>query len=569
MKLWKGMTWKLRVIISVFVSVTLIISILVGTTYQYFRNKLAATNEKIAMMSFQQAERDLGEIISNVERVLGTLSMESAVWDFAADSYEDDLEKSVATKNIVEYFDEILQMDPGILGLAMVSGDGRVVVSTAKRSGTGISEKSAVLIGLMEKSQENYPFVNWSDSKEVAVPADDPLHILVKRPVLIGIRAVGEFENTDEDSYIIASVSENEIENSYKTLAYNGSQVFLLDGSGRIISSTNKELLGTQFVFQDTYHNIEYNLPFKDWKLVNVIDKAVYGMEGKLIQQFSLFGGIIALFFIFVIIVIWSRKYVRPIQSLMEQMEQVGKEQFDIDKPKRVGWLELDDLNETFYHTVQKLKGYIQKLKEVEQEKAKEELRTLQYQINPHFLYNSLNSIRWLAMMTNSVKVADSLVTLSKIIMPILRNPGFTWKLKEELSFVENYVKMMQIRYGSYVEYSVECPEELYEEDFPRFILQPVVENCFVHGSNDIENKEISLVVEKNDGFLVAVRNSDAVIEPEKVNRINEALRNGEEFGKSIGLYNVRKRLSLLYGAKGRIWLERKNDVELVVYISF
>ena len=132
----------------------------------------------------------------------------------------------------------------------------------------------------------------------------------------------------------------------------------------------------------------------------------------------------------------------------MEQMENVGREQLDIKKPEKVGLPELDRLNEEFYSTIQKLKSYIKKLQEVEQEKGREELRALQYQINPHFLYNSLNSIRWMALMTNNTKVADSLVTLSKVIMPILRNPDLTWKLENELEFLKNYMDMMEIRYG-------------------------------------------------------------------------------------------------------------------------
>ena len=152
---------------------------------------------------------------------------------------------------------------------------------------------------------------------------------------------------------------------------------------------------------------------------------------------------------------IWNQKYTRPIQILMDQMEMVGKEQLDIENPEKVGW--------------------------PEQEKAREELLALQYQINPHFLYNSLNSIRWMAMMTNNTKVADSLVILCKVIMPILRNPSFTWKLSDELDFLENYIKMMRIRYGNEMEYHLQCDDGIQDEDFPRFIIQPVMENCFVH----------------------------------------------------------------------------------------
>ena len=102
-------------------------------------------------------------------------------------------------------------------------------------------------------------------------------------------------------------------------------------------------------------------------------------------------------------------------------------------------------------------------------------------------------------MMTNNTKVADSLVTLSRIITPILRDPSFTWKLENELEFLKSYVEMMQLRFGPQMEYHVECGPELYEETFPRFILQPAIENCFVHGSSSREIRHIYVKIRKEE----------------------------------------------------------------------
>lgn len=266
---------------------------------------------------------------------------------------------------------------------------------------------------------------------------------------------------------------------------------------------------------------------------------------------------------------IWNRKYTRPIQILMDQMEMVGKEQLDIENPEKVGWPELDHLNEEFYHTVQKLKSYISRLQTAEQEKAREELLALQYQINPHFLYNSLNSIRWMAMMTNNTKVADSLVILCKVIMPILRNPSFTWKLSDELDFLENYIKMMRIRYGNEMEYHLQCDDGIQDEDFPRFIIQPVMENCFVHGSSSAEIRHIYLRIRKTERFAIEVQNTGSFLEAEKVAAVNQKIAEGTPDNESIGLCNIRKRLNLLYGEKGDIWLESSPERGVLVYICF
>lgn len=570
MRFWNKMDWKRRLIISVFLGVVLVVSLLFGVTYHYFQNKLEMNNEKIANLSFQETERNLKEMMANAEWALNKFSIGDMAWKFSDGSYSGSLEKDVACKNIVQCFDEMLKTNSNIYGFAILSGDGRTIVSTAKpNSGSGKTEMSLLILELMEKCQEDYPYVHWNNDSYFGIPPQEPLHLLTKNPAFIGMKALGHSENTEEDCYLIVAIEEKTIQKSYERLAYNESQVVLVNGGNEIISSTNEEFLGAMFIPEEAYQNIEYNLSYNEWKLINIIAKENYALEARDIRNFAMVIAILALLLVLLFFVVWSRKYTRPIQNLMEQMNRVGKEQLDIPEPVRVGWLELDDLNREFYVTVQKLKDYIQRLQEAEQEKAKEELRALQYQINPHFLYNSLNSIRWMAMMTNNTKVADSLVTLSKIIMPIMGNPSFTWFLKDELEFIENYVEMMRIRYGSYMEYHLNCVKKLYDETFPRFILQPVIENCFVHGSTDMEMRHISLDIEKKDKFLIIIRNSDTSLSEEEIKRINEALESGEKQGKSIGLYNVQKRLRLLFGDEGRIWLDSSEQTGVAVHIVF
>ena len=330
---------------------------------------------------------------------------------------------------------------------------------------------------------------------------------------------------------------------SYGMVSYNGSRAALVDENGKIISSTDSEYLETIYQPKEEEQNIEYDLSYHNWKLVNMIPKDEYLREARGIKKTGfLLGGIASLALLFFCL-IWNRKYTRPIQILMDQMEMVGKEQLDIENPEKVGW--------------------------PEQEKAREELLALQYQINLHFLYNSLNSIRWMAMMTNNTKVADSLVILCKVIMPILRNPSFTWKLSDELDFLENYIKMIRIRYGNEMEYHLQCDDGIQDEDFPRFIIQPVMENCFVHGSSSAEIRHIYLRIRKTERFAIEVQNTGSFLEAEKVAAVNRKIAEGTPDNESIGLCNIRKRLNLLYGEKGDIWLESSPERGVLVYICF
>ena len=174
-----------------------------------------------------------------------------------------------------------------------------------------------------------------------------------------------------------------------------------------------------------------------------------------------------------------------------------------------------------------------------------------------------------MAMMTNNTKVADSLVILCKVIMPILRNPSFTWKLSDELDFLENYIKMMRIRYGNEMEYHLQCDDGIQDEDFPRFIIQPVMENCFVHGSSSAEIRHSYLRIRKTERFAIEVQNTGSFLEAEKVAVVNRKIAEGTPDNESIGLCNIQKRLNLLYGEKGDIWLESSPERGVLVYICF
>lgn len=173
-------------------------------------------------------------------------------------------------------------------------------------------------------------------------------------------------------------------------------------------------------------------------------------------------------------------------------------------------------------------------------------------------------------MMTNNVKVADSIVMLTRIITPVFRNPSLTWKIRDELEFIDNYIGMMMLRYSGSLEYKMECREDLKEESFPRFVLQPVIENCFVHCRNKAEDMKIRVAIDKTEaGFVIEVRNTAEYAEEERLAQVTEQLRNTKEAsGEDVGLYNVVKRLRYLYGEECSIILFREKN-EVVSRISF
>lgn len=566
----RKMDWRQKVLLSIIGSTILIMGLFFFITYRYFVRKLETSNEKIVAITFEHAENELEDMMENAELHLNQYANDDLIWTFVQEYPDNEIGRSTLAVKMVDNFSDVMSVNHEVSALGVMCGNGRTIVSSAAgKNRFGDTKITDGLGGVLSRCKENYPYVMWIPSWELNLESDSPLGIMMETPALVGLKALGEGKEPFEDSYLVLAMKEEGIQKTFESVAFNKSKAVLVNEQGMIISDVGENLLGKKYAPDDTTQNIEYALSYSGWKMCNMIPKKEYLQDARNIRNFGIAITGIAIIATAAVAVVWSRKYTRPIQNLMENMHRVGNQEFDIEKPERWGWRELDQLNEEFYSTVQSLKEYIVRLKQVEREKAREELLALQYQMNPHFLFNSLNSIRWMAMMTNNTVVADALVTLGKIITPILRNPSLTWKVENELEFLDSYVSMMRLRYGHDMDYIMECPEELYGEEFPRFILQPLIENCFVHGSDTAGLRTVHVSIKYEDYIGVQVINSGVYYDEVQLKQIGNQIDSPSESSGHVGLANIKKRLDLLYGSQGKMWMESNRDSGFIVHIRF
>ena len=566
----KRMDWRQKVLISILGSFIVILSILFCITYPYFVKNIEAGNEKVVLMTFEQAEKNLKNVLENAELCLDKHVTNDLIWDYKNDYPETDVESSELKVKITDSFIDEMAVNRELSALGFLRGDGWGIVSSAfRKNRTGNTQISGKLLKILRQSKDVYPYTTWLPSWELNLNNDSPLRLMTQNASLIGIKALGENSELEKDGYLIVAVSESNLQSTYRSVAFDDSTAVLVDGNNQIISNVGEDLLGEQLETGNDTQNIEYALDIYDWKLCDMIPKQEYMKDAKDIRNFGVLMCLAAILSTAFVSIVWSRKYTRPIELLMRNMHHVRRQEFEIDKPQKLGWEELDQLNEELYYTAQSIKDYIERLKLVEKEKTEEELLALQYQMNPHFLLNSLNSIRWMAMMTNNKIVADTLVTLGKIITPMLRNPSLTWKIENEIEFLENYVAMMQLRFSHDMEYNLSCSKECYDLEFPRLILQPLIENCFVHGSSRGEIRTINVIIECDDFIDVKVINSGVFFTKTQLEEIYIKMQTASKASDHIGMSNVYKRLNLLYGDLGKMTVESNEKCGFIVEVSF
>lgn len=225
---------------------------------------------------------------------------------------------------------------------------------------------------------------------------------------------------------------------------------------------------------------------------------------------------------------------------------------------------ELDVISNNFNEMCRQLDLYIQKsyLAEIEQKNA--EMEALQSQINPHFLYNTLESIRMKAICNGDREVGRMLYSLAVIFRSQIKEADIIM-VAQELHYCKKYLELFEYRFQGKFTFHMECPEELMNYPIIKFILQPVIENYFVHGIRaEEEGNEITIRVEKTeDALLFHVTDNGRGMDEEAMQQKNRQLQ-GDRLAdsrstgkKSIGLTNVNRRLKAVYGESYGVVLAR------------
>lgn len=257
-----------------------------------------------------------------------------------------------------------------------------------------------------------------------------------------------------------------------------------------------------------------------------------------------------------------SERISKPIQYISDRMKHFNRESLSEQIVVHTD-TELDDIGNSYNKMLELIESLIQEVRHTEQELRESEMKSLLYQIHPHFLYNTLDTIYMLARINKEPVIMKMIQSLTTYLRVTLSNGREEITIKEELSHVAAYMEIQKIRKDDLFTYQIQCEKDIESLRIIKLILQPIVENSIKHGFAEIEEGgQISISVwKKEDKVVFEVRNNDRLDEEKLLwmNHIEERAghevqtnENGHKGG--YGIRNVIRRLKLKYGENSRLF---------------
>lgn len=545
--------------------------------YSFMQNMIKTQNEHLLYQQFQQLDHNIDGLVKEIDRLsmlfLRDERIQELLYGIADKSELELLEaKNDVQNNIADFIGNYNYIDSIYITadhLGAVGGTETTTLVYPKKDW----ENNFLSSESFRRSIEEYPkMIVYGGLKKSFY---NPYMTDNKDGNLVSMmRRTRAIYDPTTSATLIFNIDERYLASIYATaLEQNDGDMYIVDEEGIIVSSSRPERIGTRSAYMPSEQEpgaygshvgsleerelqiVYYKLNNAGWLLMKEIPLNQYSDQIFSLQRMLVLVFLISVLFIFIISYFWLRKIIKPLHVLSGKMKDMSRGELGItfDRvPNNEFGLVIRRFNEMSLSIVE----LIDKNNEIQEKKRDLEIEALQYQINPHFLYNTLNMIRWMASMIKADNIVNTIVALGNILRPVFSSKDPMCSLRDELSYLENYIKIINMRFNNTIEIAIEVDEEQLDCRVPRFILQPLVENSIASGRQQ-EEHAIYIVIKatEEEGILrISVLDSGAGLSDERLEELNAKLAAGEDYessggGSGIGLNNVNRRIRLYFGS--------------------
>ena len=555
----------IQLVIYVFIMILALLGIVGGIYYQTSSVAIRQTTEQNTRKTIQQSGQFITSYLQKVKQTTSSLAENEKIKTYAQTPSQENAEQ------LRQLFATILKTDSDLVSAILVTKDGNLISTdpelTMKTSADMMKEKW-------------YQDAIHKGAMPILTPARRTVSHTIGEKWVISIMQ----EVVDKDGKNLGVVR---LDIGYKTLEAYLDQLqlgkegftFIVNANHdfvyhpkKAVYSSNAEMkamapylsVKNGYVKSKQAYVSQYQIPNSGWTLIGVSSmEQLHAVQTQILWSFigtGLFALGVCLIGIWFVLRLW----IKPLRDLQATILKVGSGHSDL-RANETGSPELVDLARQFNIMLDRIDQLMIAVKEEEQNVRKYELQALSSQINPHFLYNTLDTIVWMAEFNDSKRVVEVTKSLAKYFRLALNQGHEQISLKDEIDHVRQYLFIQKQRYGEKLQYEIKELKQYDDYKIPKLILQPLVENAIYHGIKEMNRQgRIRVSVSENDTQLIVsiYDNGRGFVASETTNAT--LVRLG-----GVGLKNVNQRLQLQFGKSYHMEIKSEENTYTEIRLYF
>ena len=511
-----------------------------------------------------QINSNIDSYISELDRMTKVAMLDTDLCEYLTSANDSAAYSYEADQYLSRYMLKLMTQQPNIQTVTFTGSNGKVFTGTSNSIQDMEAFRQITRLDSQNSARRNL-YIS---------PAHIPSYLIInsREPVFCVVRSLYSLDNTYIGSIVLNIVCRNvlDIININPSLLESGARIIITNTQEQIIADTsaefnyeNLELSGAMDFssgagqFQNSRNMYFSNTSrFSGLTTAVIIDRSQLFQSTEVFRLFSTVLFLILMAVIFILSTYFSFRLVKPIRLLQAATEKCAGGNYNIHIPI-LSEDEIGMLCGSFNTMASKIKNLLESVYLYQIQNKQAQLEALQNQINPHFLHNTLETIRMKALINKDREVANMIKILARLFRITLDRTHNVVSLKEELEHVQTYIDIQNMRFNNRFRLAVCIPDELLNCSILKLTMQPIVENCIVHGFSQIfEDETITIEVsEKDSDLFIHISDNGMGIDQENLDRIigkieHSDTKDMEYRGRnSIGIINISERIQLEYGA--------------------
>ena len=458
--------------------------------------------------NIEKIQEDLEEYFGSIEKTFDNISTSYDINMYYSGKNSSSVDKFIAMHNMQKSFQNAFESKLSGTTVLLVSKEGEISVNNndvLTKDWKEIKQNEVFNEARKNNRKLCYSYVNEGFT-----------YATKSSSIILGVKALRDMNNKLY-GYGVILIPDSELDNFYRYGENQYNSISIIDSNGMIVSSTDKyqigetdtelqkitnEMLEKEITVEKMEKNAKTNMvlckkiPYVDYSLCFTVDaneaiESLYNIS-TLMWYIAIITGAVLL-----VIYILVRRTMSPLRQLGRKMSYVAKGDFN-QYAEVTGDGEIQELAKSYNRMLHDINHYVDSIIEIQKQKRQAEIHALQMQINPHYIYNTLTSIKWLIMQGDTVKSTKAIDAFIKLLRSTISKSDEYISVEEEIENLKNYMYINEIRYGEKIKteffISINEPDQLM---IPKMILQPFIENAFFHGFPEGQNGEIFVCVKR------------------------------------------------------------------------